>query len=62
MKRYLFELCAYTGEAGFERRSRWISDEWLAAEVARDPNIDRLVEIPIEFLRDGVSYDLPYEA
>jgi len=59
MKRYLFELCAYLGEAGVERRSPWISDEWLAAELARDPNLDRLVELPVEFLRDGVTYDLP---
>ncbi len=58
MQRYLFELCAYTGEAGVERRSRWISDAWLSAEVARDPNLDRVVELPIEFIRDGVTYDL----
>ena len=59
MKRYLFELCAYTGEAGVQRRSRWISDEWLAAQVARDPNLDRVVDLPIGFVRDGVTYDLP---
>ena len=59
MQRYLFELCAYTDEAGIERRSRWISDNWLAAEVALDPNLDRLVQLPIEFLREGVTYDLP---
>lgn len=59
MKRYLFELCAYAGEAGVERRSHWISDEWLAAEIAREPNLDRLVDLPVEFVRDGVTYDLP---
>lgn len=58
MKRYLFELCAYTGEAGTERRSHWISDGWLAAEVARDRNLDRIVDLPVEFVRDGVTFDL----
>lgn len=59
MQRYLFELCAYTGEAGVERRSPWISDAWLAAEVARDSDLDRIVDLPVEFVRDGVTYDLP---
>ncbi|WP_426051571.1 hypothetical protein [Brevundimonas sp. SL161] len=59
MKRYLFESCAYTGEAAVERLSHRISDEWLAAEVARDPNLDRIVDLPIEFVRDGVTYDQP---
>lgn len=58
MQRYLFELCAYLGEAGVERRSVWISDEWLAAQLARDPNLDRVVELPVEFVRDGVIYPL----
>lgn len=59
MKRYLFELCAYLGEAGVERRSRWISDEWLRTELARDSNLDRVVELPSEFVIDGVSHTLP---
>ena len=46
MKRYLFELCAFLGEAGVERRSCWISDEWLHEQLAADPNLDRIVEIP----------------
>lgn len=54
MKRFLFELCAYLGEEGIERRSSWVSDEWLAHELAMDPNLDRLVDVPI-----GGSFPLP---
>lgn len=56
MKRFLFELCAFLGEAGVERRSRWISDEWLTDELRRDPNLDRVVDVP-----DGEWHPLPYE-
>lgn len=56
VQRYLFELCAFLGEAGVERRSPWISDEWLAEELARDPNLDRLVEVP-----DSGWHPLPWE-
>ena len=55
MKRYLFELCAFLGEAGVERRSAWISDAWLAKELAEDPNLDRLVEVP-----EGEMHPLNY--
>lgn len=61
MQRYLFELCAHSGEGGIERRSKWISDAWLADEIARDPNLDRIVELPAEYVRDGVTYALPAE-
>lgn len=59
MKRFLFELCAHLGDAGVERRSHWISDDWLAAELARDSNLDRVVDLPDEFVLRGVTYDLP---
>lgn len=61
MKRYLYELCAQLCDGQIERRSPWISDEWLAAELAKDPTLDRLVDLPEEFLRDGVTYALPNE-
>lgn len=54
MKRFLFELCAHLGERGVERRSRWVSDEWLALELAKDPNLDRVVSVP-----RGESFPLP---
>lgn len=44
MKMALWELCAYLGEKGVERRSTLISDEWLGAELARDPWLFRIVE------------------
>lgn len=40
----LIGLCAYLGAEGIERRSPWISDEWLAAELAHDPWLFRTVE------------------
>lgn len=58
IKRYLFDLCAFMGAAGVERRSEWISDAWLAVELARDSNLDRLVDIPDEFLVDGLSHPI----
>lgn len=61
MKRYLFDLCAQLRDGTIERRSPWISDDWLAAELAKNPDLDRLVDLPEEFLRDGVTHALPYE-
>ena len=44
MKRALIDLCAYVGAEGVERRSTLISDDWLAAEIARDPWLFRVVD------------------
>lgn len=44
MKRALIDLCAYLGDAGVERRSPMVSNEWLGAEIARDPWLFRFVE------------------
>lgn len=44
MKRYLFELAAWLPPRGVERRSVWVSDEWLSAELTREPCLDRVVE------------------
>lgn len=43
MKRYLFELTAYIPAKGVERRSQWVSDDWLANQLTHDPNLDRIV-------------------
>lgn len=61
MQRYLFDLCAQLTSGVVERRSPWISDQWLARELAADPRLDRLVELPDEFVREGVTHPLPYE-
>ncbi len=61
MQRYLFDLCAQLTNGTVERRSPWISDEWLARELAVDPQLDRMVDLPEEFVRNGVTYPLPYE-
>lgn len=57
MQRFLFDLCAQLTDGTVERRSPWISDEWLARELAADPNLDRIVDVPL----NGVTYPLPYE-
>lgn len=44
MRYPLIGLCAYLGSQGVERRSPWVSDEWLGAEIARDPWLFRTVE------------------
>lgn len=44
MKYPLIGLCAVVGDKGVERRSPWVSDEWLGAEIARDPWLFREVE------------------
>jgi hypothetical protein len=44
VKRYLFELTAWLPPQGVERWSSWVSDEWLASELRRDPDSDRVVE------------------
>lgn len=44
MRYPLIGLCAYLGYEGVERRSSWVSDEWLGAEVAGDPWLFRTVE------------------
>lgn len=61
MQRRLWELCAQLTDGTVERRSPWISDEWLAKELAENPRLDRLVDIPEEYVRDGVTHPLPYE-
>ncbi|MBB5773110.1 hypothetical protein HNP47_003134 [Brevundimonas vesicularis] len=61
MKRKLFDLCAQLCDGTIERRSRWISDEWLSAELAKDSSLDRWVDLPNEFLEHGVTYPLSYE-
>ena len=61
MQRFLFDLCAQLTDGTIERRSRWISDEWLARELAIDPRLDRWVDLPEEFVREGVTHPLPYE-
>lgn len=61
MRRQLFDLCAQLPDGTIERRSPWISDEWLARELAADPRLDRVVDLPEEFVRNGVTYPLPYE-
>ncbi|MBU4040821.1 MAG: tyrosine-type recombinase/integrase [Alphaproteobacteria bacterium] len=43
MRYPLIGLCAYLGNEGVERRSPWVSDEWLGAEIARDPWLFRTV-------------------
>lgn len=58
MKRYLFELCVLRGGVGYERRSIWISDAWLTAEVSRNPNLNRVVQLPEAFLERGVTHRL----
>lgn len=47
MKRYLFELTAWIPTKGVERRSEWVSDDWLATQLRSDPNLDRLVEFEV---------------
>lgn len=42
---HLFGLCADVREAGVVRGSERIGDEWLAAQIALDPHLDRAVEI-----------------
>lgn len=44
MRYPLIGLCAYLGSEGVERRSPWVSDEWLGAQIARDPWLFRTVE------------------
>jgi len=44
VKRYLFELVAWHPGKGVERRSHWISDNWLVTELRSDPDLDRVVE------------------
>jgi hypothetical protein len=61
MKCKLFDLCAQLCDGTIERRSRWISDEWLSAELARDPRLDRWVDLPDEFVTHGITHPLPYE-
>lgn len=61
MQRILLDLCARLTDGRVERRSPWISDEWLTEELARDPRLDRLIDLPEEFIRDGVTHPLPYE-
>lgn len=43
-KRVLIDLCAYLGDAGVERRSTLVSDEWLGSEIERDPWLFRVVK------------------
>lgn len=43
MQRYLFELTAWFADRGVERWSTLVSDEWVATELRRDPNLDRVV-------------------
>ncbi|WP_425992310.1 hypothetical protein [Brevundimonas sp. TWP2-3-2] len=45
MKRPLLDLAAWLPPHGVERRSELVSDEWLAGELARDANPDRIVEL-----------------
>ena len=46
MKWHLFSLCFSVSADGVERGSEWIDDEWLASELARDPDLDRTVDLP----------------
>ncbi len=64
MRYPLIGLCAYLGQEGVERRSPWVSDEWLGAEVARDPWLFRTVEFEPGYfpLTDGaptVRWSIP---
>lgn len=61
MRRQLFDLCAQLRDGTIERRSPWISNEWLRAELAKDPRLHRFVDLPDEFVKHGVTYPLPYE-
>lgn len=61
MQRRLLDLCALLTDGTIERRSPWISDEWLAEQIAADPRLDRFVDLPDEFVEDGVWHPLPYE-
>lgn len=45
VKRPLLDLAAWLPPLGVERRSELASDEWLAAELARDADPDRIAEI-----------------
>ncbi len=57
----VFYLCAQLRDGTVERRSPWISDEWLRAELAKDPSLNRWVDLPDEFVEHGITYPLPYE-
>lgn len=56
MKYPLIGLWAVMGDQGVERRSLWVSDEWLGAEIARDPWLFREVEFEVGY------FDLPSDA
>lgn len=56
MKYPLIGLCALMGDKGVERRSPWVSDDWLGAEIARDPWLFREVEFEAGY------FDLPSDA
>lgn len=58
---YLFQLCAWLTDGTVERRSPWVSDDWLAAEINRDCRLDRLVALPEAFVKNGITHPLPYE-
>lgn len=60
-KRQLFDLSSQLRDGTVERRSPWISDEWLRAELAKDPRLDRRVDLPDEFMMHSVTYPLPYK-
>ncbi len=49
MKYPLIGLCAVMGPQGVERRSPWVSDEWLGSEIARDPWLFREVEFEVGY-------------
>ena len=56
MKYPLIGLCAMIGGKAVERRSPWVSDDWLGAEIARDPWLFREVEFEFGY------FDLPSDA
>ena len=64
MRYPLIGLCAHLGHEGVESRSPWVSDEWLGAEVARDPSLFRTVEFELGYfpITDGptlVRWSIP---
>lgn len=56
MQRFLFELVAYRGALGVERRSPWVSDEWVADRLSENPDLDRIVEFDVSDLQHPLPH------
>ncbi len=64
MRYPLIGLCAYLGDRGVERRSTWVSDAWLGAEIAADPWLFRMIQLepghfPLPAAGNEVRWHIP---